>query len=77
MGRTALTVYRADIKIPALILSPLFGNLIRGKKMEVRTKNAEEIIQKKLDDLSRKNRYQGIISVVTQNVHQSIDLQMF
>ena len=43
--------------------------------MEVRTKNAEEIIQKKLDDLSRKNRYQEIISVVTQNVHQSIDLQ--
>ncbi|MCH7950641.1 MAG: sigma 54-interacting transcriptional regulator [Candidatus Dadabacteria bacterium] len=43
--------------------------------MEVRTKSAEEIIQKKLDDLSRKNRYQEIISVVTQNVHQSIDLQ--
>ena len=41
--------------------------------MEVRTKSAEEIIQKKLDDLSRENRYQEIISVVTQNVHQSID----
>ena len=43
--------------------------------MEVRTKSAEEIIQKKLDDLSRKNRYQEIISVVTQSVHESIDLQ--
>ncbi|MCZ6684927.1 MAG: hypothetical protein O6849_02940 [Candidatus Dadabacteria bacterium] len=43
--------------------------------MEVRTKSAEETIKKKLADLSRKNRYQEIISVVTQNVHQSIDLQ--
>ena len=43
--------------------------------MEVRTKNDEEIIRKKLEDLSRKNRYQEIISVVTQSVHQSIDLQ--
>ena len=43
--------------------------------MEVQTKNAEEIIQKKLEELSRKNRYQEIISVVTQSVHESIDLQ--
>ena len=43
--------------------------------MEVRTKSAEQTIKKKLADLSRKNRYQEIISVVTQNVHQSIDLQ--
>jgi hypothetical protein len=32
VGRTTLAVYRANIKIPALILSPLFGNLRRGKK---------------------------------------------
>ncbi|GJM14918.1 MAG: hypothetical protein DHS20C13_02450 [Thermodesulfobacteriota bacterium] len=43
--------------------------------MEVRRKSEKEIIQKKLEELSRKNRYQEIISEVTQSVHESIDLQ--
>ena len=40
--------------------------------MEARIKNSKS---KKLDILSRKDRYQEIISVVTQSVHKSIDLQ--
>ncbi len=43
--------------------------------MEARIKKGKEISQRELDALSRKDRYQEIISVVTQSVHQSIDLQ--
>lgn len=43
--------------------------------MEVRRKSEKEIIQKKLEAISRKNRYQEIISEVTQIVHESLDLQ--
>lgn len=45
------------------------------KQMEARKKSEKEIIQKKLEVLSRKNRYQEIISDVTQIVHESLDLQ--
>jgi len=43
--------------------------------MEIRRKSEKEIIQDKLETLSRKNRYQEIISEVTKSVHESIDLQ--
>lgn len=43
--------------------------------MEARIKKGRNIAQTKLDALSRKERYQEIISVVAQSVHQSIELQ--
>ncbi len=38
-------------------------------------KKTEGALEKNFEQLSRKNRYQEIISVVTQSVHESIDLQ--
>jgi len=43
--------------------------------MEIRRKSEKEVIQGKLENLSRKNRYQEIVSEVTQCAHESIDLQ--
>jgi len=43
--------------------------------MEVKTKCGKKIVREKREDLSRKKRYQEIISVVTRSVHESIDLQ--
>lgn len=38
-------------------------------------KRAEEALQETLDQLSRKNRYETIISAVTRSVHQSTNLE--
>jgi len=38
-------------------------------------KNAEKALNKSLEQLSKKNRYESIINIVTRSVHQSIDLQ--
>ena len=38
-------------------------------------KRVEEALRESLEQLSRKNRYEGIISSVTRNVHRSINLQ--
>ncbi|MDA2919465.1 PAS domain S-box protein [Desulfobacterota bacterium AH_259_B03_O07] len=38
-------------------------------------KQSEEIIKKNIEQLSKKSRYEAIISTITQSVHQSIHLQ--
>ncbi|MEX0998720.1 MAG: PAS domain S-box protein [Thermodesulfobacteriota bacterium] len=43
-------------------------------EIEVR-KKTEKALEENLGQLSRKNRYEKIINVVTRNVHQSIELQ--
>lgn len=43
-------------------------------EIEIRTKT-ENTLKKNFDQISKKNRYQEIISEVTQSVHESIDLQ--
>jgi len=40
-----------------------------------RAKKTEEALRKNLDQLSKKNRYETIISSVTRSVHQSINLE--
>ncbi|HEX9665631.1 MAG TPA: EAL domain-containing protein [Thermodesulfobacteriota bacterium] len=42
---------------------------------EIRNKENEKKIKKNLEELSKKSKYQSIISRTTRSVHQSIDLQ--
>ncbi|MBI2487345.1 MAG: GAF domain-containing protein [Deltaproteobacteria bacterium] len=48
---------------------------LENAQMLVERKRAEEALRESLVQLSKKNRYETIISVVTRSVHRSISLQ--
>lgn len=60
------------------LLAQLAENSIYGiiaLRTGIERKRAEEALRETLFQLSRKNRYEAIISTVTRSVHQSINLQ--
>jgi len=44
-------------------------------RIAIERKKAEETLKENLNELSKKNKYEKIVSTVTQSVHRSIDLQ--
>ncbi|HWP92732.1 MAG TPA: sigma 54-interacting transcriptional regulator [Thermodesulfobacteriota bacterium] len=58
-----------DEKLKGAVL--IFTDISERKQ----AKKTEEALRKNLDQLSKKNKYETIISIVTQSVHQSINLE--